>query len=376
MAAPTRSPRGGTAAAGGRPRGLSRLWALVEGGGRGTTSYYMILGSSVALTLIGLLMVLSSSAVEAISKETSGYELFAKQGVWALAGFALMLAMARMPVRRLRRLAWLGYVLAVVLLALVFTPLGIEVYGNRNWIGVGGFTAQPSEAAKLALAVWAGHVLATKAHLMNRTSHVIVPVLFPLGFLVLGAVMAGRDLGTAIILGMILVTALFLAGARTRLFAVAAGAAAIGAVAGPFDSWLALRGIKTLALRMERSQANALELAHRLDAHSSVTRIRYPGLPNDPGHERATAQLKGYGGIISIELESRDAADALVEAVRLWLPATSLGGVESLIERRRRQPGEPKTVPEALVRLSVGIENVEDLWADLEAALSSAPNNG
>lgn len=149
-----------------------------------------------------------------------------------------------------------------------------------------------------------------------------------------------------------------------------------GAIAGPFEVWLALRGLRTLALRMERSQANALELARRLEAHSSVTRIRYPGLPNDPGHERATAQLKGYGGIISIELESRDAADALVEAVRLWLPATSLGGVESLIERRRRQPGEPKTVPEALVRLSVGIENVEDLWADLEAALSSAPNNG
>ncbi|WP_035778010.1 PLP-dependent transferase, partial [Arthrobacter sp. 35/47] len=149
-----------------------------------------------------------------------------------------------------------------------------------------------------------------------------------------------------------------------------------GAIAGPFEVWLALRGLRTLALRMERSQANALELARRLDAHSSVTRIRYPGLPNDSGHERATAQLKGYGGIISIELESRDAADALVEAVRLWLPATSLGGVESLIERRRRQPGEPKTVPEALVRLSVGIENVEDLWADLEAALSSAPNNG
>lgn len=150
-----------------------------------------------------------------------------------------------------------------------------------------------------------------------------------------------------------------------------------GAIAGPFEVWLALRGLRTLALRMERSQANALELAQRLETHPSVARVRYPGLPADPGHERATAQLKGYGGIISIEpTGGRDAADALVEAVRLWLPATSLGGVESLIERRRRQPGEPRTVPEALVRLSVGIENVEDLWADLEAALSSTPDNG
>ncbi|WP_458116347.1 trans-sulfuration enzyme family protein [Arthrobacter sp. D2-10] len=149
-----------------------------------------------------------------------------------------------------------------------------------------------------------------------------------------------------------------------------------GAIAGPFEVWLALRGLRTLALRMERSQANAMELARRLAGHPAVERVRYPGLPTDPGHERATAQLKGYGGIISIEpAGGREAADALVEAVRLWLPATSLGGVESLIERRRRQPGEPKTVPEALVRLSVGIENIEDLWADLEAALSSAPDN-
>ncbi|GAB3543567.1 aminotransferase class I/II-fold pyridoxal phosphate-dependent enzyme [Arthrobacter tecti] len=145
-----------------------------------------------------------------------------------------------------------------------------------------------------------------------------------------------------------------------------------GAIAGPFEVWLALRGLRTLALRMERSQANALELAQRLASHPAIQRVRYPGLPQDPGHERATEQLKGYGGIVSIELESREAADALVEGVRLWLPATSLGGVESLVERRRRQPGEPLTVPEALVRLSVGIENVEDLWADLDQALSSA----
>jgi cystathionine gamma-synthase len=149
-----------------------------------------------------------------------------------------------------------------------------------------------------------------------------------------------------------------------------------GAIAGPFEVWLALRGLRTLALRMERSQANAMELAQRLQQHPSIARVRYPGLANDPGHERATAQLMGYGGIISIEpVGGREAADALVEAVRLWLPATSLGGVESLIERRRRQPGEPKTVPEALVRLSVGIENVEDLWTDLEAALTSTPDN-
>jgi cystathionine gamma-synthase len=145
-----------------------------------------------------------------------------------------------------------------------------------------------------------------------------------------------------------------------------------GAIAGPFEVWLALRGLRTLALRMERSQATAALLAHRLADHPSVRRVRYPGLAADPGHERASAQFDGFGGIVSIELDDVRTADALVAAVRLWLPATSLGGVESLVERRRRQPAEPTTVPAALVRLSVGIENPEDLWADLDQALRVA----
>lgn len=145
-----------------------------------------------------------------------------------------------------------------------------------------------------------------------------------------------------------------------------------GAIAGPFEVWLALRGLRTLALRMERSQSTAAFLALHLADHPAVRRVRYPGLASDPGHERAAAQFNGFGGIVSIELDDVATADAVVEAVRLWLPATSLGGVESLVERRRRQPAEPATVPEALVRLSVGIENPEDLWADLDQALRRA----
>lgn len=146
-----------------------------------------------------------------------------------------------------------------------------------------------------------------------------------------------------------------------------------GAIAGPFETWLALRGMRTLALRVQRSGENAMDLAQRLSAHPAVTRVRYPGLPHDPGHRRAGAQMKGgFGAIISIEL-STDAAGAqqVVEALRLWTPATSLGGVESLIERRRRHHDEPESVPETLLRLSVGIENVQDLWADLTQALST-----
>ena len=143
-----------------------------------------------------------------------------------------------------------------------------------------------------------------------------------------------------------------------------------GAIAGPFEVWLALRGLRTLALRVERSQASASYLAGKLQSHPALTRVRFPGLADDPGHQRAADQLNGFGSIISIELADVAAAEALVAAVRLWLPATSLGGVESLIERRRRQPGEPVTVPESLVRLSVGIENPDDLWADLDQALA------
>ncbi|MCC9146650.1 MULTISPECIES: aminotransferase class I/II-fold pyridoxal phosphate-dependent enzyme [unclassified Arthrobacter] len=144
-----------------------------------------------------------------------------------------------------------------------------------------------------------------------------------------------------------------------------------GAVAGPFEVWLALRGLRTLALRMERSQATAGELARRLQHLPQVEHVRYPGLPDDPGHARAAAQMSGFGSILCIEVDGgAAAAEKVAEAVELWLPATSLGGVESLIERRRRQPGEPHTVPEGLLRLSVGIENVEDLWGDLEQALT------
>ena len=119
--------------------------------------------------------------------------------------------------------------------------------------------------------------------------------------------------------------------------------------------------------------ANAAELARRLDAHPAVAHVRYPGLASDPGHERAAAQLRGgFGSVISVVPHGDvAAAERLVTGLRVWTPATSLGGVESLIERRRRHHDEPETVPENLLRLSVGIENVEDLWEDLRAGLDA-----
>ena len=126
-----------------------------------------------------------------------------------------------------------------------------------------------------------------------------------------------------------------------------------GATPGPLEAFLALRGLRTLPLRVERAQATARDLAGRLAAHPAVAEMRYPGL----------------GGIVSIVLSSADAADALVAGATLWRHATSLGGVESTFERRRRWPAEAPTIPEGLVRLSVGLEHPDDLWADLERAL-------
>jgi len=146
-----------------------------------------------------------------------------------------------------------------------------------------------------------------------------------------------------------------------------------GAIAGPVEVWLALRGLRTLALRVERAQANAAELARRLAEHPAVVEVRHPSLPGDKGHQRAAAQMNGFGAIIGLRpVGGAEGADRLVDAVQLWVPATSLGGVESSLERRRRWASESPTVPEDFLRLSVGIEDIEDLWADLSQALEAA----
>jgi cystathionine gamma-synthase len=147
----------------------------------------------------------------------------------------------------------------------------------------------------------------------------------------------------------------------------------LGAIPGPMEAWLALRGLRTLALRLERAQSNAAFLAQRLLEHPQVSRVRYPGLAGDPGHKRAEAQMSGFGAILSIELGGdAEAAQRVCEGTRLWVHATSLGGVESMLERRRRWPIEVPTIPDDLIRLAVGIEHPADLWADLEQALTNA----
>lgn len=148
-----------------------------------------------------------------------------------------------------------------------------------------------------------------------------------------------------------------------------------GAVPGALESYLATRGLRTLAVRMERSQDSAAVLAQRLSEDRRVHGVRYPGLATHPGHALAAAQLDRFGAMVSFEvLGAADAADRVCEAVRLIRHTTSLGGVESSIERRAAVPGQ-EHLPAGLIRLSVGIEDPEDLWRDLAQALGEPPGS-
>jgi cystathionine beta-lyase/cystathionine gamma-synthase len=148
----------------------------------------------------------------------------------------------------------------------------------------------------------------------------------------------------------------------------------LGAVPGPFDSWLVLRGLKTLAVRMRQHCENARRVAQFLEGQPAVEKVLYPGLPSHPGHELARRQMRDFGGMISFLAPSEEEAVELIGRTRIWKLAESLGGVESLIEHPARMThastaDAPFAAPRNLVRLSVGIESADDLVADLEAAL-------
>jgi cystathionine gamma-synthase len=144
-----------------------------------------------------------------------------------------------------------------------------------------------------------------------------------------------------------------------------------GAVPGALEAFLALRGLRTLAVRLDRSEATAAELARRLAAHPHVTRVHYPGLPGDPGHDVARRVLpRGCGPLLSFEVAGTvEQTEAVLRRLRLVTHATSLGGVESLIERRARYAGDAGLVAPTLCRLSAGLEHVDDVWADVDGAL-------
>ncbi|KLN33609.1 cell division protein FtsW [Cellulosimicrobium funkei] len=189
------------------------------------TSYYLLVGATALLTIIGLVMVFSSSAVTEIAAGKSPFNAFAKQAQFVLIGLPVLLIATRIPVAWYRRLAWPALVAAVALQLLIFTPLAKNVNGNTNWIDLGAFDVQPSEVAKLALALWLGAVLGRKQRLLGQWRHVLVPAV-PVAVLVIGLVLAGHDLGTALVLMALVAGAFFVSGADGRLLALGAGIAA------------------------------------------------------------------------------------------------------------------------------------------------------
>lgn len=220
---PADAPRGVVRRAGHR---VTQLLARVD---TPATSFYLLVTTTAVLVVVGLVMVLSSSSVEAMQAGQSPFADFTKQLMWAVIGLPLAWLASHLPVRAWKRLAWPALAGAVLLQLLVFSPLGISVNGNRNWIGAGGMTLQPSEFGKLALAVWCAAVLARKRHLLHRWAHVVVPVV-PGALLLLGLVLLGHDLGTGMVLMLVIATALWVGGVPWRFLAVP-GAGLIGIAA-------------------------------------------------------------------------------------------------------------------------------------------------
>ncbi|HEY0119115.1 MAG TPA: putative lipid II flippase FtsW, partial [Cellulomonas sp.] len=183
------------------------------------TSYYVLAGATALLLVLGLVMVLSSSSIDSLSAGRSPYAEFFDQTKYALVGLPLLVLLARMPVRRLKAIAWPALVAAVAFQALVFTPLGRSQGGNRNWVHLPGFQAQPSEVIKLALALWLGAVLARKLPLLSQWQHALIPAV-PVAGGAIGIVLLGHDLGTAIVLFLLVFGALWVSGAKFRMFAI------------------------------------------------------------------------------------------------------------------------------------------------------------
>lgn len=187
------------------------------------TAYYLLLGAGLLLTVLGLVMVLSASQITSRTIYGSFDAIFTKQLIAVALGFPLMWIASRLSVRWYRRLAYPILLGCVGLLCLVLVPgLGIEVNGNRNWIGLGSFQVQPSEFAKLALVLWGADVLTRKRRLLGQWRHLFVPLL-PGAFVILFLVMLGGDMGTGMILTVLVLALLWIAGAPGRLFAMAIG---------------------------------------------------------------------------------------------------------------------------------------------------------
>ena len=209
-------------------------------------NYFLLLGTTLFLVLFGLVMVLSASSIESFTSAGDFFGRFIKQSLYAVIGIPLMLVASRLPVIFWKKWAWTALVVAGALQLLVFTGLGIEYGGNRNWISIAGVGAQPSEFVKIALILWVAWVLATKRDLLDDWRHVLLPI-GPVAGLAIGLVLIGNDLGTSFILLMIVLGCVYFAGVKLRyIFVGIVSVALLGLLAslartsrtGRISAWL------------------------------------------------------------------------------------------------------------------------------------------
>jgi len=195
------------------------------------SEFLLIASTALILTIFGLVMVLSATMADSVAAGASPFETVMKQAVFALIGVPLMFVLSRAPLLFWKRIAWFALIGGIAMQLLVFVPgLGIENDGNRNWIRIAGYQLQPSEFLKLAFALWLGYVLFRKHTLLAGWKHVYIPVV-PVGILVIGLVGVGsKDLGTAMILALIMLGALFFAGVKLRIFVIPLLLAAVGTI--------------------------------------------------------------------------------------------------------------------------------------------------
>ena len=192
------------------------------------TSYYLILGATVLLLVLGLVMVLSSSAIDSLAEGESAYFVFLKQAKFALMGLPFMIVAMHLRPSVYKRIAWPALIGSIGLQTLIFTPMARGENGNMGWVYLGGgITIQPSELAKVALALWLGVVLGRKFTLLHDWKHALVPAVVPGALIVIALVLVGKDLGTALIIILLVAGALFVAGVPLRIFGVLAAGAVV-----------------------------------------------------------------------------------------------------------------------------------------------------
>jgi cell division protein FtsW len=265
----TETPSGGAGRVDLRQAVRTRVEALRESFDRPLTSYYLLLGSVGLLLTLGLIMVLSSSSVWSYRVyDGNSYAVFLKQLTWVVLAVPFVLVAVRVPHRVLRRFAWPALGVSLVLLALTQTAMGVTVQGNKNWLALGPIQIQPAELAKLAVILWCSHIFAKKERLLGNWKHTLIPVV-PVMMVVVGLVVLGNDLGTALVLMAIVLGLLWVVGAPAKMFVGSLLVAGVAALALAASSRERMSRLTSFADPFQSFDGSGWQAAHGIFAMSS-----------------------------------------------------------------------------------------------------------